>query len=134
VPTRAYACYAISIPKKLHDYHISYPKIHHQIMTWEQTVQAKRAAREEALIAVLDGLPLDVADPFDSQELHAQTLISRLAAGEITAESVTTKAIHKFVCSKSLKGARLIQSSYLQCYNCSTRRKFGLRVPIPCWT
>lgn len=77
-------------------------------MTWEQTVQAKRAAREATLVAVFDGLPSDVADPLDSEGLHAQTLISRLAAGEITAESVTSKAVHKCVCSKLLKDARLM--------------------------
>jgi hypothetical protein len=77
-------------------------------MTWEQTVQAKQAAREEALIAVLDGLPADVADPFDSEGLHAQTLISSLAAGEITTESVTAKAIHKCVPSKLLEDVRLM--------------------------
>jgi hypothetical protein len=103
-------------------------------MAWEQTVHAKRAAREEALIAVLDDLPSDVANPFDSEGLNGQTLISRLAAGEITAESVTAKAIHKYVCSQLLKDARLMQSSYPQCSNRSTRRKFSLWVPLPCRT
>jgi hypothetical protein len=67
----------------------------HQIMTWEHTVKSKRAAREEFLDAGLLSLPLDVAGPIDFERTDGQTLISKLAGGEVTAERVTTKAIHK---------------------------------------
>jgi hypothetical protein len=63
-------------------------------MTCEQTVHAKRAAREEALAtALLVGLPSDIADTL--KVLDARTLISKLAAGEVTAELVTIEAIRK---------------------------------------
>lgn len=64
-------------------------------MTWEHTVQSKRAAREEHLEAALRSLPPDVAEPTDLERTDGQTLISKLAGGEVTAEQVITKAIHK---------------------------------------
>ena len=64
-------------------------------MAWEHTVQTKRAAREEALNIALGSLPPDVAPSFDFEGLDVQTLISKLAAGEITAEFLTARAIRK---------------------------------------
>jgi hypothetical protein len=66
-------------------------------MSWEETVQTKREAREEALNATLHSLPPDFADPFDFKGIDGLTLVSKLAAGEITAERVTIRAIHKWV-------------------------------------
>jgi hypothetical protein len=64
-------------------------------MTWEQTVQAKRAAREGTLETVLRSLPPDVAGPFNLEGLDGKTLLSKLAAGEISAETLTSRAIRK---------------------------------------
>jgi len=63
-------------------------------MTWEQTVQAKRAAREDTLETFVRSLP-DVAGPFTLEGLDGKTLISKLAAGEISAETLTSRAIRK---------------------------------------
>ena len=67
----------------------------HHNMTWEHTVQSKRAARENALDAALRCLPPDIADSIDLEGLHGQTLIAKIAGGEVTAEQVAVKAIHK---------------------------------------
>ena len=67
----------------------------HQIMTWEHTVQSKRAAKEKCLDVDLFSLLPDVARLADFERTDGQTLISKLAGGEVTAERVTTKAIHK---------------------------------------
>lgn len=64
-------------------------------MTWEHTVQSKRAAREEHLDAGLLSFDLDVAGPIDLERTDGETLVSKLARGEITAEGVITKAIRK---------------------------------------
>lgn len=64
-------------------------------MAWEQTVQTKRAAREEALSIALHTLSPDVGHAFSFEGLDGQTLISKLAAGEITAEFLTVRAIRK---------------------------------------
>ena len=64
-------------------------------MTWEHTVQSKRAAREDLLDAALESLTPDVAGPIDLERNGGRTLVSRLARGEVTAERVITQAIHK---------------------------------------
>jgi len=64
-------------------------------MTWEQTVQAKRAAREDTLETFLRLLPPDDTNPFNLEGLDGKTLISKLAAGEISAETLTSRVIRK---------------------------------------
>jgi len=64
-------------------------------MAWEQTVQTKRDAREQALNIALDALPQDIALSFDLEGLDGQMLLSKLAAGEITAELLTARVIRK---------------------------------------
>lgn len=64
-------------------------------MSWEHTVQSKRAARKEAFDAALESLPPNVAGHIDVERIDGKTLVSRLARGEVTAEQVTIKAIHK---------------------------------------
>lgn len=64
-------------------------------MSWEHTAQSKRAAREEVFDAALESLPLNVAGHIDVERIDGKTLVSRLARGEVTAEQVTIKAIHK---------------------------------------
>lgn len=64
-------------------------------MAWEQTVQTKQAAREDALNIALHALSPDVGHAFSFEALDRQTLISKLAAGEMTAEFLTARAIRK---------------------------------------
>lgn len=64
-------------------------------MAWEHTVRSKRAAREERLDAGLLSLPRDVASPIDVERTNGQTLLSKLAGGEVTTQQVIIKAIHK---------------------------------------
>ncbi len=73
-------------------------RLNNSAKTWECLVREKQDAREEALEAVSKRVRSDefstaLTTILEVSDLH--TLVSRIAAGEITAQSLTTAAIYK---------------------------------------
>lgn len=64
-------------------------------MSWEQTAQLKRHARQEAVDAAFRLEAVRNAAALDIGDYDTTTLLARIARSEITVEHVTAVAIRK---------------------------------------